>query len=656
MSLKFIRSLGAAARITGAVLACSTVMAAGADTPRLVHRFLQVEISPDAALVASVEGDSPPSGYYPPIRDLVIRRVRDGEARKIDLPCGRVRECWPGSPAWTPDGAHLTFSVRTPGSHARSVYTVAADGSGLRKLLDFGGTIDDLKYGPDGRLAMLATESATKEVGATEAGAPIAGDLDEAPAEQRIAVLDKGALQWVSPPDLFVYEYDWRPGGKGFVGTAAPGNGDDNWWGAKLYAFSAAQPGARVLYAPTDIRQQIATPKVSRDGARVAFIAGIMSDFGSTGGDVYTLTLDGGSVTNITPAMRASATSLAWDCGGRLRAQLLAGDKTQLADLGAGLKAASARILWSGEESMKYGQGDPAGACPSGITAAVHESFTTAPEIEVGAIGHWRDLTAVNTGLRLVAHVQSIWWKSDGFDVQGWLLLPEHSNGKLPLVTEVHGGPASAVVPRFSGPGLNVALLERGYALFRPNPRGSYGQGERFTLANVRDFGHGDLRDILSGIDAAAKAAPIDTARLGITGGSYGGFMTMWAVTQTDRFKAAVAAAGVSNWQSYYGENGIDAWMLPYFGASVYQDPAVYAQSSAINFIRNVKTPTFEYVGERDIECPAPQTQEFWHALKAMNVPTSIMIYPGEGHGLRDPAHSEDAMRRTLDWFDKYLK
>ena len=187
-------------------------------------------------------------------------------------------------------------------------------------------------------------------------------------------------------------------------------------------------------------------------------------------------------------------------------------------------------------------------------------------------------MTTINAGLSLAARVQSIWWKSDGFDVQGWLLLPEHSNGKMPMITNVHGGPAAAVMPRFSGPGLDSALLEHGFAVFRPNPRGSYGQGERFTLANVRDFGHGDLRDILAGIDAAAKVAPIDTARLGITGGSYGGFMTMWAVTQTDRFKAAVAAAGVSNWLSYYGENGIDAWMLPYFGASVYDDPAVYAR------------------------------------------------------------------------------
>jgi dipeptidyl aminopeptidase/acylaminoacyl peptidase len=130
-------------------------------------------------------------------------------------------------------------------------------------------------------------------------------------------------------------------------------------------------------------------------------------------------------------------------------------------------------------------------------------------------------------------------------------------------------------------------------------------------------------------IDAAEKVAPIDEARLGITGGSYGGFMTLWTVTQTNRFKAAVAAAGISNWLSYYGENGIDAWMLPYAHICI--------------------------CGERDIECPASQTQEFWHALEELGVPTSVMIYPGEGHGLRDPEHTADAMRRTIEWFDRYL-
>jgi dienelactone hydrolase len=636
--------------------AAQTAQTAEAAPARLVHRYLGVEISPNGELVASVEGDSSKSGGAPTVRDLVIRPVRSaGKAIAIPMPCGRVPQCWPDSPTWSPDGKRLGFTLRTPGSHARSVYAVGADGSGLTKLLDFSGTIVHLRYLPDGRLAMLAIQNATKEVGATQAGSAIAGDLDAAPPEQRIATLENGTLNWISPPDLFVYEYDWRAGGKGFVGTAAPGDGDNNWWTAKLYAFPEGG-AARVIYTPADARQQLAMPKVSRDGSRVAFIAGIMSDFGSTGGDVYTLDLKGGTATNLTPDMHASATAIAWRCDDHLQAELLAGDKTQFADLGSGAKAAAAKVLWSGEESFGDRAGGISTACPSGVTADAHESFTQAPEIEIGAIGHWRNLTNINSGLGLAARVQSIWWKNDGFDVQGWLLLPLHAGGKLPMITMVHGGPAAAVTPGFAGPGTTTQLLEHGYAVFKPNPRGSYGQGERFTQANVRDFGHGDLRDIMAGIDAAAKAAPIDTARLGLTGGSYGGFMSMWAVTQTDRFKAVVAAAGISNWLSYYGENGIDAWMIPYFGKSAYDDPAAYAASSAINYIHNVKTPTFAYVGELDIECPAPQTQEFWHAMKAMNVPTSVMIYPGEGHGLRDPKHLADAEQRTMAWFDKYLK
>ena len=622
---------------------------------KLVHRFREVQISPNTEYVASVEGDSSASGGQPTIRDLVIRNVKSGAASAVTLPCGRIAQCWPGSPTWSPDSKHLSFTLRAPGSHSRSIYSVTPDGGALTKQLEFNGTIEDLRYMPDGRLAMLAIKDAKKEVGATEAGAPVAGDLDAAPTEQRIAVLAGAALSWRSPPDLFVYEYDWRAGGKGFVGTAAPGDGDNNWWTAKLYAFPEDGP-AKVIYTPADSKQQLAVPKVSRDGSTVAFVAGIMSDFGSTGGDVYSMNLDGGSAINLAPGMKASANSLSWRCDGHLQAELLAGDKMQFTDFGKGRQPATPKILWSGSESLGDREAGISTACPTGMTADVHESFTTPPEIEVGLIGHWRDITATNRGMSPPARAQSVWWKNDGYDVQGWLLLPLHSEGKMPMIVAVHGGPAAAVTPGYISPGTTTALLERGYAMFLPNPRGSFGQGEKFTQGNVRDFGYGDLRDILAGVDAAAKVAPIDTARLGLTGGSYGGFMTMWAVTQTNKFKAAVAAAGISDWQSYYGENGIDAWMIPFFGASAYDDPAIYAKSSAINFIRNVKTPTFAYVGERDIECPAPQTQEFWHAMKAMNVPTSVMIYPGEGHGLRDPENLADAEQRTLAWFDKYLK
>ena len=223
------------------------------------------------------------------------------------------------------------------------------------------------------------------------------------------------------------------------------------------------------------------------------------------------------------------------------------------------------------------------------------------------------------------------------------------------MVTIVHGGPASPKTPMFDVTGLQSALLARGWAVFYPNPRGSFGWGERFAAANVRDFGHGDLRDILAGIDATERAAPIDDARLGLTGASYGGFMSFWAVTQTNRFKAAVASAGISNWQSYYGENGIDAWLLPYFGATVYDDPAVYARSSPINYIKRVHTPTLLIVGDSDVESPPPQSYEYLHALKALGIKTELVIYPHEGHEFSDPAHVLDRIQRTVNWFDENM-
>jgi len=194
-----------------------------------------------------------------------------------------------------------------------------------------------------------------------------------------------------------------------------------------------------------------------------------------------------------------------------------------------------------------------------------------------------------------------------------------------------------------------------GYFVLQPNPRGSYGQGEAFAQANRKDFGYGDLRDILAGVDTALAQYSIDPARVGLTGWSYGGFMTMFAVTQTHRFKAAVAGAGISDWLSYYGENSIDQWMIPYFGASVYDDPAVYAKSSAINYIKSADTPTLVVVGDRDGECPAPQSFEFWHALRDRHVPTQLVVYPNEGHGFVDPTHRRDVIERAVEWFNRYM-
>lgn len=221
----------------------------------------------------------------------------------------------------------------------------------------------------------------------------------------------------------------------------------------------------------------------------------------------------------------------------------------------------------------------------------------------------------------------------------------------------MHGGPAWITTPTWSSPDFNTTVYTQlGYFVFYPNPRGSYGQGEKFTLANRRDWGYGDLRDIVSGVDNVIAHFPVDAGRTGVFGWSYGGATSMFAVTQTNRFKAAVAGAGAGDWLSYYGQNSIDKWMWSYFDASPYQDPAAYSRSSAMTYIKHAKTPTLVLVGERDGEAPPPQSFQFWHALKELNVPTQLMVYPDEGHSFFKADDRIDVSARTIEWFDKYLK
>src|SRR5206468_3702393 len=281
-----------------------------------------------------------------------------------------------------------------------------------------------------------------------------------------------------------------------------------------------------------------------------------------------------------------------------------------------------------------------------------------------GHLGEWRQLTNNNAGLRSSwGKAESIGVTNEGLNIQGWIVPPVKvvSGKKYPMIVLIHGVPSGVTGQEWPASfGMSRAIIaglsSKGYYVLLPNPRGSYGQGEQFTRANVKDFGHGDLRDSMAGIDAVIKKYPIDPAHLGVTGWSYGGYMTMWTVTQTNRFHAAVAGAGIANWQSYYGQNLIGQWMIPFFGASVYDDPAVYEKSSPIHFIRNVKTPTLVVVGERDAECPSSQSYEFWHALKTLGVPTQLIIYPGEGHMFIEPKHQADRLEQTIGWFDKYLK
>jgi dipeptidyl aminopeptidase/acylaminoacyl peptidase len=616
-----------------------------------------IALSPDSTHVAWVQSTAASTSKQTHIRET----SGNAPARAVDIPATGERTDF--DPAWSPDSKTLILFSSASGGEQRQLWSTKADGSAAKKLTDLKGYAARPRWSRDGkRIAFLYIEGAGGG-GPLMAAPTNTGVIDTAIHNQRIAVVDlnSGQFHQVSPQNLHIYDFDWSPNDKSFVATAAPGPGDNNWWIAQIYTIDIATGDAKSVYKPS---LQIAVPRWSPDGKSVAFIEGLMSDEGFHGGDLFTISVDGHDLTNRTKDRKSSVSSLFWLKPDQILFTEIVGGGGAISDLD--LTSNSVHTIWKGAQALHaFGNFPDFAVSKDGkFSAAERSAFETPPEVWAGPLGEWRQLTNNNSGLTPSwGKTESLEWTNEGLNIQGWLLSPAkiEPGGKHPMVVLIHGGPSSAVTPDWpAGFGMSraiiAALSSRGYYVLMPNPRGSYGQGEEFTRANVKDFGHGDLRDILAGIDAAIKKYPIDPARLGVTGWSYGGFMTMWTVTQTNRFHAAVAGAGIANWQSYYGQNLIGQWMIPFFGASVYDDPAVYEKSSPIRFIKNVKTPTLVVVGERDAECPASQSYEFWHALKALGVPTQLVIYSGEGHMFIKPEHQVDRLEQTVGWFDKYLR
>ena len=558
--------------------------------------------------------------------------------------------------------------MTTDSAEQPQLAVAAADGSGVHLITRAHGPLDTPRWSPDGhQIAFLYSVGAPKAPGPLNPLARDAGVLTSTVYEQRLAIIaaSGGEPTLVGPADLNIYEYDWSPDGKRFVVSAAHGSGDDNWWIAELDLLDA-QSGAVTTLAKPPL--QIASPRWSGDASRIAYIAGIMSDEAITGGDVYVISAAGGAPVNATTGLKASVHTVTWNGSAkRLTATEFAAGEEVLAVINVDAK--TQRELWRGPQMiwanslLGFAPGDSGISLSKdgAFSAVIRQSYTSPPEVETGPPGKWKPITRLNAAVRpLTGKASNIHWQNDGFNVQGMLIEPPSVTPgmRYPLIVRVHGGPAYAAYPIFpaSLDDYDAVLANQGYFVFRPNPRGSYGQGEAFTQANVKDLGYGDLRDVLSGLDAVQRTAPIDPLRVGICGWSYGGYMSMWALTQTDRFKAAVAGAGLSDWLSYYGTNNIDTWMIPYFGASVYDDPKVYERSSPLTFIKKVHAPTLLVGGDRDAEVPITQSYEFWNALRRLGVKTEFVVYPDEGHSFFKRSDQVDVMERIVGWFNTYLK
>jgi dipeptidyl aminopeptidase/acylaminoacyl peptidase len=671
----------------------------------------QVAVSPDGKRIAWLEAGQ--------IRLAPFDNLAQSQPVTVAAP---GHSCNASDLAWSPDSASIAFlsdcpdpsdlndQTGQPGQQS-DLFLSHLDGDPAHRLTQLHGYVDAPAFSPDGQsIAFLYVEGATRPSGALAAESLPSGVIGEDHVEiQRVAMVSADTLQpavpiFVTPPNLHAFEFDWSPDSKSLAYVAADPPGENNWWVAKLYTqqIPTAWPSGKsmgapghapvnrdstnssptAILAPADVSGplhglQIALPRRSPDGKRIAFIGGLMSDQGVTGGDVWVISSAGGLPTNLTPDHPASADWIAWDGNDAIYISEVAGGDSRLVRLqmpqnSAALATFNPPVFTiPGEVGISSFDTSLSASADRSVFVFQMSTFNTPPEIFAARAKSPASTSSNIAALSQLSHfndaVKPTWgdsaslsWTNENFNIQGWLLLPAHYDPakKYPLLVEVHGGPASSVLSGWNGGagGISATTFSAlGYFVLMPNPRGSYGQGEAFTQANRKDFGYGDLRDILAGVDTVLAKYPVDPNRIGIAGWSYGGFMTMFAVAQTHRFRAAVAGAGISDWLSYYGENSIDQWMIPYFGASVYDDPQVYARSSAITFIRQANTPTLTLVGDRDGECPAPQSFEFWHALRDLSVPAQLVVYPDEGHGFSDPADRRDVLDRAVDWFARYM-
>ncbi|HEU5424599.1 MAG TPA: S9 family peptidase [Nitrolancea sp.] len=559
-------------------------------------------------------------------------------------------------PRWSPDGATLAFRSDRAERGRMQLYLLRPGWREPELLHEFPSGVCDFAWSPDGTtIAVVATDAAPDRAD----GADHLLYEDE-PRFDRLWLLDaaSGETRLLTEEPLHIWEFTWAPDGCSLAAIASERPQRWSWYRARLVRIDTQDGRVETLFTP---ESQLARPAWSPDGSSIAVIASTWSDPGMTGGDLLLVPLDGDAPRNPTPGAARSYLSLHWQPDGHsVLASALERGQAAICEIGV---HGGSETLWRGERAFASHavsvdrEGRRVAAALSGLTEP--------PEACVGELDgglSWRQVSVHNAALagQFAAEVEEVAWPApDGAESRGLLLRPQGRAGeRLPLVTMIHGGPTSAWGYAYPAGGVVAwipGLLEHGVAVFLPNPRGSTGWGVEYAEANQRDMGGGDLDDILSGIDHLVERGLVDPERLGVCGWSYGGYLTAWAITQTTRFRAAIAGACISNWYSFHGTSDIPGFDEVFYRADPYALDGPYASRSPIFFADRVRTPTLFLHGERDTCCNVGQPMEMFRALRDHGVETQCVIYPREGHPVREDAHRQDMLERGLAWFTRHL-
>jgi dipeptidyl aminopeptidase/acylaminoacyl peptidase len=450
-----------------------------------------------------------------------------------------------------------------------------------------------------------------------------------------------GAPRAVTSGDHDEHSIDWAATGEIIFLSNRAADADAK-FNYDIFAIDPASGRERQITRTPGVEMN---PVVSPDGKRIAYIATTraVTTIDSVAEDthVWTIPLAGGVAEERNRQLDRRSFAPAW----------VDGEVAYLAhDRGRTLPFRGAHPLFNADAQVS------SFAAAAGTFVFTMSDPTSVPEIYTLKGSKPARLTDIHRGVidDAVAPDTMRFHSFDGTPVEGWIYLPP-GTGRTPLILSVHGGPHSSF-----GYGFNPrvqAHASRGYATLMINPRGSAGYGQKFADGCLNDWGGGDYRDLMAGVDYALEKYPrLDPRRMVVTGPSYGGYMTNWIVTQTNRFRAAVAVASISNLISFYATSLYQDLVHVEFNGYPWESTNFERlwERSPLRHVRNVRTPVLFIHGERDNDVHITQAEEMYTALRQRGIEAVLARYPREGHGFSEPKHNADALERTLDWFDRF--